>query len=228
MPWPPRRSKSRRRAAQDHRDLLLDPGRGRIQRLAHGVRAAHRLPAALPVLRHGVRVHGRRVAHVRRDRSRGPQSRHALRLRDRRRAARAAALRGRCSRRSATPASTCRSRRAARIDIGRVDTRVGRVVDSRRRARARCTQSLGEPRAATPHDALKFVICDRADYDWVARRARGASRCRRCPVFFSPSHEQVPARRRSRTGFSRTACPCACRCSCTKSSGATCRECGEH
>ena len=82
------------RAAQDHRDLLLDPGRSRVQRLADRVRAPHGLPAALPVLRHGVRVHGRRVAHVRRDRSRSAPLRHALRLRDGRRAARAAALHG--------------------------------------------------------------------------------------------------------------------------------------
>ena len=47
----------------------------------------------------------------------------------------------------------------------------------------------------TPRDALKFVICDRADYDWsrallAERFPRGAP----CTVFFSPSYTELAAR----------------------------------
>ena len=43
----------------------------------------------------------------------------------------------------------------------------------------------------TGRDALKFVIGDRADYDWaVARLAERPAPP--CTVFFSPSHAQLP------------------------------------
>jgi 7-carboxy-7-deazaguanine synthase len=78
------------------------------------------------------------------------------------------------------------------IDISDVDTRVSRVVDlktpgSREEHRNRW-QNLA---LLTPHDAVKIVICDRADYEW----ARGivAKHSLPCPVFFSPSYEQLPA-----------------------------------
>jgi tol-pal system protein YbgF len=43
------------RTAEDHRDLPLPAGRSRHRGGANGVRAPHRLPAALPVLRHRLR-----------------------------------------------------------------------------------------------------------------------------------------------------------------------------
>jgi 7-carboxy-7-deazaguanine synthase len=80
------------------------------------------------------------------------------------------------------------------IDISEVDTRVSRVVDlktpgSREEHRNRW-QNL---ELLTPHDAVKIVICDRADYDWA--RAVVAQHSLPCPVFFSPSYEQLPAGR---------------------------------
>ncbi len=78
------------------------------------------------------------------------------------------------------------------IDIAEVDTRVARVVDLK-------TPGSGEEQRnrwenlplLTAHDALKFVICDRADYEWA--RDVVARHPVPCPVFFSPSHEQLPA-----------------------------------
>jgi 7-carboxy-7-deazaguanine synthase len=78
------------------------------------------------------------------------------------------------------------------IGIADVDTRVSRVVDlktpgSREEARNRW-ENLA---LLTPHDAVKIVICDRADYEWacdvVVRHPVP------CPVYFSPSYEQLPA-----------------------------------
>jgi 7-carboxy-7-deazaguanine synthase len=79
------------------------------------------------------------------------------------------------------------------IDISDVDTRVSRVVDlktpgSREEHRNRW-QNLA---LLTPHDAVKIVICDRADYEWA--RDVVAKHSLPCPVFFSPSYEELPAR----------------------------------
>jgi 7-carboxy-7-deazaguanine synthase len=78
------------------------------------------------------------------------------------------------------------------IDIAGVDTRVARVVDlktpgSREEHRNRWENLL----LLTPRDAVKIVICDRADYDWA--RDVVAKHMVPCPVFFSPSHEQLAA-----------------------------------
>jgi 7-carboxy-7-deazaguanine synthase len=78
------------------------------------------------------------------------------------------------------------------IDISQVDTRVARVVDlktpgSKEEHRNRW-QNL---ELLTPRDAVKIVICDRLDYEW-ARDVVGR-RSWPCPVFFSPSYEELPA-----------------------------------
>jgi 7-carboxy-7-deazaguanine synthase len=81
------------------------------------------------------------------------------------------------------------------IDISTVDTRVCRVVDVKTPGSAEAHRNRWENLALlTPRDALKFVICDRTDYDWskavLAERLGAAP----CPVFFSPSYTQLPAR----------------------------------
>ena len=79
------------------------------------------------------------------------------------------------------------------IDIGNVDTRVARVVDLKTPGSTEEHRNRWENlELLTPHDAVKIVICDRADYDW-ARREVLAKYTLPCPVFFSPSHEQLPA-----------------------------------
>lgn len=79
------------------------------------------------------------------------------------------------------------------IDIGPVDPRVARVVDIKTPGSNEVDRNRWENWALlTERDALKFVLCDRADYDWAAaelgRRPRPP-----CPVFFSPSHDELPA-----------------------------------
>jgi 7-carboxy-7-deazaguanine synthase len=81
------------------------------------------------------------------------------------------------------------------IDIAPVDTRVCRVVDVKTPGSGEAHRNRFENLALlTPRDALKFVICDRADYEWskavLAERAPSAP----CPVFFSPSYTELPAR----------------------------------
>ena len=43
-------------------------------------------------------------------------------------------------------------------------------------------------------DQVKFVICDRGDYEWSREKVKALALDSRCAVLFSPSHEQLPAR----------------------------------
>lgn len=81
------------------------------------------------------------------------------------------------------------------LDIAGLDPRVQRVLDlktpgSGEVARNRW-QNLPELR---PADVVKFVICDRTDYEWAADVIRREGLDRRCTVFLSPSWgQQDPA-----------------------------------
>lgn len=80
------------------------------------------------------------------------------------------------------------------IDITAVDARVVRVVDiktpgSGEVARNRL-ENLADLRAT---DLVKFVICDRADYEWSRAFVSEHALAGRCAVLFSPSHEQLRA-----------------------------------
>jgi 7-carboxy-7-deazaguanine synthase len=81
------------------------------------------------------------------------------------------------------------------MPIADVDARVVRVVDvktpgSREEKRNRY-QDLALLRA---EEQIKFVICDREDYDWARARLDDLQLARTCTVLFSPSAEQLPAR----------------------------------
>jgi 7-carboxy-7-deazaguanine synthase len=77
-------------------------------------------------------------------------------------------------------------------DIAAVDTRVSRVVDIKTPGSKEAHRNRWENLPLlTAHDALKIVICDRADYEWA--RDVLAKHAVPCPVYFSPSYEQVPA-----------------------------------
>jgi 7-carboxy-7-deazaguanine synthase len=78
------------------------------------------------------------------------------------------------------------------LDIGDVDRRVARVVDLKTPGSKEAHRNLWKNlELLTRHDAVKVVICDRADYEW----ARGvvAKHSFPCTVFFSPSHDELPA-----------------------------------
>jgi 7-carboxy-7-deazaguanine synthase len=78
------------------------------------------------------------------------------------------------------------------IDISCVDTRVARVVDLKTPGSREVERNRWENLPLlTSRDAVKAVICDRADYEWA--RDVVLQREWPCPVFFSPSHEQLAA-----------------------------------
>ena len=81
------------------------------------------------------------------------------------------------------------------LDIAAVDPRVMQVVDiktpaSREEAR-NLWSNLTHLRAG---DQLKFVICDRGDYEWSLARLAGMSLAAGVEVLFSPSFETLPGR----------------------------------
>ncbi|HET8882564.1 MAG TPA: 7-carboxy-7-deazaguanine synthase QueE [Solimonas sp.] len=80
------------------------------------------------------------------------------------------------------------------IDIGKVDPRVVRVVDIKTPASGEVARNLwANLDALLPHDEIKFVLCDRADYDWARERLVEHGLAQRCAVLFSPSQGQVDA-----------------------------------
>lgn len=81
------------------------------------------------------------------------------------------------------------------MPLAGVDARVIRVVDVK-------TPGSGEERRnryadlelLRPEEQVKFVICDRADYEWSREQVTKLKLPGRCQVLFSPSADQLPAR----------------------------------
>jgi 7-carboxy-7-deazaguanine synthase len=79
-------------------------------------------------------------------------------------------------------------------DIADVDPRVSRVLDIKTPGSGEASKNRWENLALlTANDAVKLVICDRADYEWAKRTIVERVHVP-CTVFFSPSYEQLPAR----------------------------------
>jgi 7-carboxy-7-deazaguanine synthase len=83
------------------------------------------------------------------------------------------------------------------LDIAGVDHRVVRVIDIKTpgsgEVRRNRWQNLSLLRAT---DQVKFVICDRADYEWTLKVCHDHDLWTRVTeVLFSPSHTELPARR---------------------------------
>lgn len=81
------------------------------------------------------------------------------------------------------------------IDISGVDPRVSRVVDLKTPGSKEMHRNLLENiPLLTARDQVKFVICDRADYDWAKSMLAEHGLTERCEVLFSPSQgQQSPA-----------------------------------
>ena len=59
----------------------------------------------------------------------------------------------------------------------------------------------------TSRDEIKFVLCDRADYEWARSVLQERALAQRCAVLFSPSYRTGRSRGSWRSGSSRTASP---------------------
>ncbi len=76
-----------------------------------------------------------------------------------------------------------------------VDPRVVLVVDVKTPASGEERRNrYDELQRLEPKDQVKFVICDRGDYEWSRSKMSELALESRCTVLFSPSYEQLPAR----------------------------------
>jgi 7-carboxy-7-deazaguanine synthase len=80
------------------------------------------------------------------------------------------------------------------LDIAGVDPRVSRVMDIKTPGSGEAARNRYENLTLlTAHDQIKFVLCDRNDYDWARDMLTSQSLADRCEVLFSPSYDQLPA-----------------------------------
>jgi len=80
------------------------------------------------------------------------------------------------------------------IDASNVDPRVVRVIDIKTPGSGESTRNLELDRQELrSSDQLKFVICDRSDYEWSRELVCSRRLDTICPVLFSPSWLQLPA-----------------------------------
>lgn len=80
------------------------------------------------------------------------------------------------------------------MSLDGVDERVVRVVDVKTPGSGEEARNRYEELARLgAQDLVKFVICDRGDYEWSCAKFRELGLEGRCTVLFSPSHEQLPA-----------------------------------
>lgn len=79
------------------------------------------------------------------------------------------------------------------LDVSQVDARVSRVVDLKTPASGESHRNLWENIAhLTALDQIKFVICDRQDFDWACFKVSELDLCSKVgDVLFSPSFEQL-------------------------------------
>lgn len=81
------------------------------------------------------------------------------------------------------------------IDTSGVDRRVAVVLDLKTPSSGEQARNLwGNLAHLKRDDQVKFVICNRTDYEWARDILREHALPTRCEVLFSPSWEQQPAR----------------------------------
>ena len=73
-----------------------------------------------------------------------------------------------------------------------MDPRVSRVMDLKTPASKEESKNLYQNiELLTSNDQLKFVICDRNDYEWAVGKLNEYDLLNNCEVFFSTSHQQL-------------------------------------
>jgi 7-carboxy-7-deazaguanine synthase len=78
------------------------------------------------------------------------------------------------------------------LDISPVDRRVHVILDLKTPGSDEVEANLwSNLDRLKPTDEVKFVICDRADFDWAVAQVRAHSLTDRCPVLFSPAFGRV-------------------------------------
>ena len=81
------------------------------------------------------------------------------------------------------------------IDIEPVDSRVVKVMDIKTPGSGESDKNmLDNIEHLDAKDQVKFVICDKDDYEWSRQLVSDKKLNRRCEILFSPSYEELPAK----------------------------------
>ena len=80
------------------------------------------------------------------------------------------------------------------IDIAGVDPRVARVVDLKAPGAGEFARNFWPNiERLVANDEVKFVLSDRADYEWARQLIAEQRLSERCPILFSPVADELPA-----------------------------------
>ncbi|MCX7557262.1 7-carboxy-7-deazaguanine synthase QueE [Xanthomonadaceae bacterium JHOS43] len=81
------------------------------------------------------------------------------------------------------------------LDVSQVDPRVSRILDIKTPASGEVDRNVWSNLLhITAHDQIKFVICNRGDYDWAVDVLKREALDARCTVWFSPSKSELDPR----------------------------------
>jgi 7-carboxy-7-deazaguanine synthase len=81
------------------------------------------------------------------------------------------------------------------LDVSGVDARVARVVDLKAPGSGEVARNLwSNLDVLEAKDQIKFVLADRADYDWARTVLQERAIAQRCDVLFSPVHGKLTPR----------------------------------
>ncbi len=81
------------------------------------------------------------------------------------------------------------------LDVSAVDERVVKILDLKTPGSLEVKKNRFENIAhLNAQDQVKFVICDRKDYDWAHQILNQYQLPQHCEVLFSPSHSQLAAK----------------------------------
>ena len=81
------------------------------------------------------------------------------------------------------------------LDVSRVDARVSKILDIKTPGSGEAEKNLwANLTHLTARDEIKFVLCGEADYEWAKQVLAERRLDRICPVLFSPSHHDLPAK----------------------------------
>ncbi|HET9463381.1 MAG TPA: 7-carboxy-7-deazaguanine synthase QueE, partial [Thiobacillus sp.] len=79
------------------------------------------------------------------------------------------------------------------LDVSQVDARVSRIVDIKPPASGEAARNRWENLAhLTSHDEIKFVLADRADYEWAREVLQAQNLAKICTILFSPVQGELP------------------------------------
>lgn len=81
------------------------------------------------------------------------------------------------------------------LDVSGVDARVMKILDIKTPASGEVQKNLwSNLEHLNPHDEIKFVLCDEADYLWAKQVLQEHELTQRCDVLFSPAQGQLAAK----------------------------------